>query len=138
MVFFAPMYFLKKENLVVYWFNFRVTLFEAGIITTPFMKLLGGETPATIYPKVADGIPDEEMRKIVKDMLSFHSFKTDLAAGGNWQEPEELAKQIENIIMCEKPDFRHQTSESVKNLAKQQFVDPTGNVVMDAWLKFDS
>ena len=121
----------KLTNLFRYC---RVTLFEPGFIATPKMKQFDGQTPAEIFPTVASLIPDEEMSKIIKDMVSFDP---ELVAGSNWQEPEELAKQIEVIIMCEKPDFRHQTSQSVKNLAKQQFVDPTGNTVMEAWLKCD-
>ncbi len=127
---FIPTY-SQLDNLFVYC---RVTVFEPGIIATPFIKQYGG-IPADIFPKKAGGIPDEEMSKIVKEMVSFDP---DLVMGSTWQEPEELAKQIEDIIMCETPDFRHQTSQLVKNLAKQQFADPTGNTVMNAWLKSDS
>ena len=72
------------------------------------------------------------MRNIVKDMVSSDP---DIVIGNTWQQPQELAQQIEDIITCPQPNFRHQTSETIKNLAKQQFVDPTGNKVMDAWLK---
>ncbi len=123
---------MHSMRLLVYC---RVTLFEPGLIATPMVKRFGCKTPADIFPKKAIGIPDEEMSKIVKDMVSFDP---EMVVGSNWQEPKELAKQIEYIIMCEKPDFRHQTSQSVKNLAKQQFIDPTGNTVMEAWLKADS
>ncbi|XP_072050052.1 retinol dehydrogenase 8-like [Amphiura filiformis] len=112
-------------------FNIWVSVIEPGYVATK-MTLPYGDNPSALYTKAARTIPGEEERKIVTDMLTSDP---EIVIGNETQGPEELARLFQDIILSPNPDFRYQTSQTIKRLAREKFVDPTGNTIMNAWLK---
>ncbi|XP_072050582.1 retinol dehydrogenase 8-like [Amphiura filiformis] len=112
-------------------FNIWVSLIEPGLVATKMARQFG-DNPTAVYIHKANQIPGDEERRIVMDMVTFDP---EIVIGNEMQEPQEIAQLFQDIILSPKPDFRYQTSQTIKRLAKQQFVDPTGNAIMNAWLK---
>ncbi|XP_072050586.1 retinol dehydrogenase 8-like [Amphiura filiformis] len=112
-------------------FNIWVSVIEPGYVATR-LTLPHGNNACALYTAAASIIPGEEERKIVTDMLNFDP---DIKIGNETQDPEELARLFQDIILSPNPDFRYQTSETIKRLAREKFVDPTGNATINAWLK---
>ncbi|XP_072050048.1 retinol dehydrogenase 8-like [Amphiura filiformis] len=112
-------------------FNIWVSLIEPGYVATNMTKQFG-ENPSVIFAKTAESIPTAEERRIVTHMLTSDP---EIVIGNDVLDPQDLAKQLQDVILSPKPDFRYQTSKAIKRLAREKFVDPTGNAVMNAWLK---
>ncbi|XP_072050585.1 retinol dehydrogenase 8-like [Amphiura filiformis] len=113
-------------------FNIWVSVIEPGYVATDMVKQFG-DNPTDAFEKAAGLIiPGEEERKIVTNMLTSDP---EIVAGNNMLAPQDLAKQLQDVILSPKPDFRYQTSKAIKRLAREKFVDPTGNAIMNAWLK---
>ncbi|MAG15444.1 short-chain dehydrogenase [Candidatus Woesearchaeota archaeon] len=96
----------------------KMTLIEPGPVDTDFIgrSLQLGEKlqNVEVYRKITEKISARrtEMFK--------HS-----------QKPEEIAALINEAITSEKPDFRYQTSEAVKEMARAKLVDLTGNEIIE-------
>ena len=73
--------------------------------------------------------PDGE---IVTRMLTANP---DIVLGTEVQSVDDIAMLIDEVIMSPDPDFRYQTSETVKRQARERLIDPSGNSMMDAWMK---
>ncbi|XP_072028494.1 retinol dehydrogenase 8-like [Amphiura filiformis] len=112
-------------------FNIWVSVIEPGYVKTKLVEQFG-DNPTALWTIVASEIPGEEDRKIVTDMVSFDP---NIVIGVEMQEIQEVAKLIQDVILSPKPDCRYQTSATIKRLAKQRFIDPTGNAIMNNWLK---
>ncbi|XP_072050050.1 retinol dehydrogenase 8-like [Amphiura filiformis] len=113
-------------------FNIWVSVIEPGYVATK-MNQRFGENPTALFAKAAAYlIPEEEERKIVTDMMTSDP---EIVIGNDVLDPQDLAKQLQDVILSPNPHFRYQTSKTIKKLAREKFVDPTGNAVMNAWLK---
>ena len=109
----------------------RVSVVEPGYVKTKMVQQFG-PTSSDCWAYVASNIPDEDDRKHVTDMVTFDP---EIVIGSEMQEPEVVAKVIQDVILSPKPDFRYQTSETIKRLSRETFVDPTSNSIINAWLK---
>ncbi|XP_072028495.1 retinol dehydrogenase 8-like [Amphiura filiformis] len=112
-------------------FNVWVSVIEPGFVATDMVQQFG-DNPTALWVGHADEIPGEEDRKIVTDLVSFDP---KIVSGDEMQETQEVAKLIQDVILSPKPDCRYQTSETIKRLATERFIDPTGNAIMNNWLK---
>ncbi|XP_072050049.1 retinol dehydrogenase 8-like [Amphiura filiformis] len=112
-------------------FNIWVSVIQPGYVATDMIKQFG-DNPTDAFAKAAGIIPGEEERKIVTNMLTSDP---EIVVGNDMLDPQDLAKQLQDVILSPKSDFRYQTSKAIKRLAREKFVDPTGNAIMNAWLK---
>ncbi|XP_072051568.1 retinol dehydrogenase 8-like [Amphiura filiformis] len=112
-------------------FNIWISVFQPGYVATNKAKQFGDNATAGVAA-AASIIPGEEERKIITNMMTSDP---DIFLGNEVLEPKDLAKQLQDVILSPKPDFWYQTSQQVKRLARETFVDPTGNAIMNAWLK---
>ncbi|XP_072028533.1 retinol dehydrogenase 8-like [Amphiura filiformis] len=114
-------------------FNVWVSLIEPGVVVTPMLHLFGNDTvraQQAIFDSWTN-CPEEEAT-ITKKMVTQNP---DVVLGTEIQSIDDIAKLVEDVILTPKPDFRYQTSEAVKEFARQRFVDPSGNKIMNSWLK---
>ncbi|XP_072032883.1 retinol dehydrogenase 8-like [Amphiura filiformis] len=112
-------------------FNVWVSVIEPGCVKTNMVEQFGDE-PTSIWINAAREIPGEEDRKIVTDLVSFDP---EVVTGPVIQETQEVAKLIQDVMLSPKPDYRYQTSQSIKKMAKKRFIDPSGNMIINDWLK---
>ncbi|XP_072029953.1 retinol dehydrogenase 8-like [Amphiura filiformis] len=114
-------------------FNVWVSIIEPGFVLTPMIKLFGNDANSIIHAIIDSWIdcPEEDVT-ITRKMLTENP---DIVFGTGMQSIDDIAKLVENAILSPKPDFRYQSSETVKEFARQRFVDPSGNEIMNSWLK---
>jgi len=107
-----------SESLAVTLFpwNINVVLIEPPLIATEFVqvapvaqRLKGEQNP---YQKLMDNV----LKRLKPGM---------------GQSPDEIAQIVQNAIETDKPDFRYQTSDYVKETAAEKFVDPSGNKLIN-------
>ena len=106
-----------------------MSLIQPGLIATP--EMLQSGTAYKIFSMAAQTVPVEEDKQIISQMLS----NPDVTGENQPQSTGDVAFIIEDIIVSAKPDFRCQTSETVKEMARKRFIDPTGNDTIEMWLK---
>ncbi|XP_072030050.1 retinol dehydrogenase 8-like [Amphiura filiformis] len=107
-------------------FNVWVSLIEPGPIMTP---KLGGKLELFLE-SIVDSVPGEigdEVKRIYTANKDQFRIET--------QTIEAVAGVVQDTIISEKPDFRVQTSDDVKNIAASRFKDRTGNVIMEQWMQ---
>ncbi|XP_072029848.1 retinol dehydrogenase 8-like [Amphiura filiformis] len=111
-------------------FNVWVSIIQIGYVTTELTAQFG-PNPTALLKAAAKDIP-EDTRGIVERMVSTNS---EDVYGSEAQTTGDIAKFMEDVIISEKPDFRYQTSQSVQEIARRRLLDPTGNEMMDTWMK---
>lgn len=99
--------------------NIHVSLIEPGPVNTDF---------DTISPYGS---------RLTKDIDPFYPiFKKagllDIDAQ-SYQDKEEIALLVQEVIEEKKPSFRYQTTEQIKRQAAFRFVDPTGDRFVNEW-----
>lgn len=100
--------------------NIHVSLIEPGPIATEmdFITPFGTKLPRGVDPFY----PMFERIGVFKKM------------GGEPQNTLEVALVVKVAIEAEKPNFRYQTSEFLKNQATERLVDITGNTNLQEWI----
>ena len=109
----------------------RVSIVNPGFVETPMARQYGLD-PNKIWATTADQIPDEEDKQIVLKMLTADP---EIVVGTEMQTTDDISKLFQEVILTPKPDFRILTSKTVKGFADKRFIDPTGNTIIDSWLK---
>ncbi|XP_072029189.1 retinol dehydrogenase 8-like [Amphiura filiformis] len=110
-------------------FNVWVSLIQPGYVMTPMVEQFGSDVNA-LWDVVIPHIPDD-YGKIIREMVTSNP---DNVVGTTMQNVDEITKLVEEIILSPKPDFRYQTSELIKKMARERFTDPTGNKTIESWL----
>ncbi|XP_072028488.1 retinol dehydrogenase 8-like [Amphiura filiformis] len=111
-------------------FNVWVSVIQPGFVITEMTKHFGSD-PTALFKAITTEIP-EDTREIVAKMLTTNP---DDVMGTETQTTDDFAKVVEEIILSEKPHFWYQSYKSIQKIARQVFVDPTGNAMIDTWLK---
>ncbi|XP_072028483.1 retinol dehydrogenase 8-like [Amphiura filiformis] len=111
-------------------FNVWVSIIHLGSVITD-MSLQFGSGPTPILRALTKEIP-EDTRNIVEQMVTTNP---DDVIGTKSQTANDIAKLVEDVILSDKPNFRYQSSQTIQRMARQRFLDPTGNEMMDTWLK---
>lgn len=93
--------------------NIKVVLVEPGPVNTQFIAV------TSVVGKRL--LPDKPYGDMSQKIYNLH--KEILAKG---QDPTEVAKLIEEIIVSPNPNPRYQTSTAMQKIAKKYQVDPTG------------
>lgn len=99
--------YLDKDNI-------RLVILEPGPVKTQFIthtSELGNRS-----------LPNKPYGSMGQKVFEWHK---ELLAKG--QNPHEVAELIYKIIQTPEPSLRYQTSSAMQELAKQRYVDPTGN-----------
>ncbi|XP_072029184.1 retinol dehydrogenase 8-like [Amphiura filiformis] len=114
-------------------FNVWVSVIEPGVVATPMSEEFGNDVNA-IWHAIIDSWTDcpEEEATITRKMMTENP---DIVLGTELQSIDDIAKVVQDVISSAKPDFRYQTSETVKTIARHRFIDPSGNEIMNSWLK---
>ncbi|XP_072028809.1 retinol dehydrogenase 8-like isoform X2 [Amphiura filiformis] len=114
-------------------FNVWVSVIESGVVATPMAEQFGSDVNALFHAMVDSwtNCPEEDAT-ITRKMLTENP---DIVVGTEMQSIDDIAKVVEEVILSPKPDFRYQTSENAKEFARQKFVDPSGNEIMNSWLE---
>ncbi|XP_072028531.1 uncharacterized protein [Amphiura filiformis] len=117
---------LRKSNV---W----VSIIEPGFVLTPMIKLFGNDANSIMHATIGSwtDCPEEDVT-ITRKMLTENQ---DIVYGTEMLSIDDIAKVVEDAILSPKPDFRYQSPETVKEFARQRFVDPSGNEIMNSWLK---
>lgn len=105
---------------VVKRFSVSVSLVEPGPIHSDFIESTLKKSPSL----------DIDLVKDYQSMFDSYSEATKNAFLQFGQTPDEIAKVLLKIAKSENPDFRYQTSDISKKIAKIKFSDPTGNEII--------
>ncbi|XP_072047647.1 retinol dehydrogenase 8-like [Amphiura filiformis] len=111
-------------------FNIWVSLIQPGYTLTPIVSGISKDPPE-LFKYLATLIPGEDGQIVMRMVGTDPS----IVEGTETQFPPDIAKIVLDSIVSPKPDFRYQSSEIIKGMARLRLVDPTGNGIMDTWLK---
>ena len=94
----------------------HISLIEPGPVLTEFVSSTRKRAEA------APAVPDEAYRPLMEAYLA----GTQQAFASVGQTGDDVAKVIVEAATAEAPQLRYVTSEVVRGLVKQKYVDPTG------------
>ncbi|XP_072027740.1 retinol dehydrogenase 8-like [Amphiura filiformis] len=114
-------------------FNVWVSIIELGFVATALVQQFAGTDANSFWKAIASTVPDADERDIVVKMLTSDP---DIVAGLEMQQPRDIAECVQEVILSTKPDFRYQSSKTINEIIRVQCLkDPTGNSIMDTWMK---
>ncbi|XP_072026844.1 retinol dehydrogenase 8-like [Amphiura filiformis] len=111
-------------------FNIWVSVIQPGYTLTPLVSAISKDPP-DLMGKLAKLIPGEDGEIVMRMVTADPS----VVEGTETQVPADIAKLVHDVIISSKPDYRYQSSETIKRFASLRFVDPIGNDTIDTWLK---
>ena len=82
-----------------------------------------------MYNALVKTIPGE-MAEVVEKIVSSNKHQLVVEV----ESVQALSERVEKVITSDKPDFKVQTTEDTIKLAKERFVDPSGNASMAEWV----
>jgi NAD(P)-dependent dehydrogenase (short-subunit alcohol dehydrogenase family) len=97
-----------------------VCLIEPGPVNTNFVASVVAGLPE----------PTQELQTSYGPMLEAYMGGTQTTFATIGQTPEQVGQVIIAAAMDETPHFRYTTSETIKNLVSQKYVDPSGDSLM--------
>ena len=85
-----------------------------------------------MWTVMVNQIPNEEEKQIVQKMVITDP---EVVGGTEMQTTDDISKLLQEVILSPKPDFRIPTSNTGMRMAKKRLIDPTGNSIIDSFLK---
>ena len=101
-----------------------------GFVATPMTQQFGNNA-SKIWTSMANQIPEEEHKQTVLQMVTADQ---EIVAGSEMQTTDDISKLLQQVVLSPKPDFRIPTSNTATRMARERFVDPTGNSIIESWL----
>lgn len=102
--------------------NIRVSLVEIGAVKNDWIK------------NCVTAKKDMESDQYKNFTINFQKLGLEIAQNG--QLPSEIGNLVLNIVKEKKPHFRYQTSLEALDVAREVYVDPSGDKVRNSMIKF--